>query len=280
MSYPLQAIKGKKEKIICFESYGVRVGISSEYTPILERLADDIDEILPTHTKSIENKNIDQLFNITRKDGSLLGFSKNGEFITGGESETNFLNFLLSRVRLTVAESADRLVFVHAGVVVWRESAIVIPGRSYSGKTTLVAEMIKRGAEYFSDEYAVLDANGLVHPFPKTLSIRGIIDEYQQVEFSASEFGGETGTEPRQIGMILLCEYDEKAEFNPKSLTSGEGILKIIEHTIPIRVAPEFSLMVLQKATENALIWESKRGEAEIVVNGALNYLDKSCNIT
>ena len=64
------------------------------------------------------------------------------------------------------AETRER-VFVHAGVVGWKGHAIVIPGRSRSGKTTLVAELVKAGAEYYSDEFAVLDAEGRVHPFPE-----------------------------------------------------------------------------------------------------------------
>jgi hypothetical protein len=34
---------------------------------------------------------------------------------------------------------------------------------SYSGKTTLVSELIRAGATYYSDEYAVIDERGRVH---------------------------------------------------------------------------------------------------------------------
>jgi len=50
-----------------------------------------------------------------------------------------------------------KYVFVHAGVVAWRGRAIVLPGYSRAGKSTLVAELLKLGATYYSDEYAVLD---------------------------------------------------------------------------------------------------------------------------
>jgi hypothetical protein len=36
----------------------------------------------------------------------------------------------------------------------------VLPGRSFAGKTTLVAALVQVGAEYWSDEYPVLDAEG------------------------------------------------------------------------------------------------------------------------
>jgi predicted ATPase len=44
-----------------------------------------------------------------------------------------------------VATEAPRRVFVHAGVVGWKGQAILVPGRSYSGKTTLIAALMKAG---------------------------------------------------------------------------------------------------------------------------------------
>jgi hypothetical protein len=78
---------------------------------------------------------------------------------------------LESEIRQWVAKTAKKRTFVHAGVVNWHKRAIVIPGRSRSGKTTFVAELVKAGASYLSDEFAVLDSRGRVHPFAKPLSI-------------------------------------------------------------------------------------------------------------
>ena len=55
----------------------------------------------------------------------------------------------------------------------WKGQAVMVPAHSHTGKTTLVAELIQNGAEYYSDEYASLDRSGFVHPFPRDLSIRG-----------------------------------------------------------------------------------------------------------
>ena len=75
-------------------------------------------------------------------------------------------------LQLYVAEQALRRVFVHAGVVGWRGRAIVIPGRTMSGKTTPVRALARAGATYYSDEYAVLDERGRVHPYLKPMSIQ------------------------------------------------------------------------------------------------------------
>ena len=89
-----------------------------------------------------------------------------------GASLSRVLAVFVSRIRLTIAEFAVRRVFIHGGPVGWKGKAIVLPARSFEGKTTLVAELVKLGASYLSDEYAVVDETGFVHPFAKPLSIR------------------------------------------------------------------------------------------------------------
>jgi len=79
---------------------------------------------------------------------------------------------LESHLELLTAFLARGHLFVHAGVVGWQGRAIIIPGRSFSGKTTLVKALIEAGASYYSDEYAIFDATGQVHPYPIALAIR------------------------------------------------------------------------------------------------------------
>jgi hypothetical protein len=62
------------------------------------------------------------------------------------------LDQLESDLQLYVAERASRRWFIHAGVVGWGDRAIVIPGRSGSGKTSLVAALLQAGATYYSYE--------------------------------------------------------------------------------------------------------------------------------
>src|ERR671929_229610 len=87
----------------------------------------------------------------------------------------------------------------HAGVVGWQGRAILIPGRSFSGKSTLVAALVRAGATYYSDEFAVLDERGRVHPFPKKLSMR--LEGSARPRFApVEELGGRRGTTPLRVG--------------------------------------------------------------------------------
>ncbi len=257
-----------------FESYGVRIGIQSNNERFLKRIENHIPNIVPKAFIIDNNLKAEHDFLINVKKSGLFELYKDGEKITAGESEENFFNFSSSKIRLTIAEYADSKVFIHAGVVGWNGKAIVVPARSYQGKTTLVKELVKKGALYYSDEYAVLDEKGFVHPFPKTLSIRGIIDKYTQLETTAESFGGKVGTEPLPVGLVLLTEYERDAKWQPEILSAGNGILELLAHTIPVRYKPQFSLQVLNKLTNHAIIAKSKRGEAENFVDLLLKFFE------
>jgi len=74
----------------------------------------------------------------------------------------------------TIAAASTRHLAVHAGVV-GRGGAVLLPGRSGAGKTTLTAACITAGMHYLSDELALVDLGcGKVLPYPKPL---GLADE-------------------------------------------------------------------------------------------------------
>jgi hypothetical protein len=173
------------------------------------------------------------------------------------------LAVLESEIRQSVAAGALRRTFVHAGAVGWRGRAIVVPGRSRSGKTTLVAELVKAGASYLSDEFAVLDERGHVHPFAKPLSVRGVsgCDRHaraQQVE----ELGGRCATAPLPVGLVVITEHRPGSTWRPERLTAGHAVLELLAHTVPARLRPEASLASLERAVAGAKVLKGPRGEA------------------
>lgn len=264
----------KEEYQFKFESYGVKIGVKSNSERFLKKIENHLKNIVPNAFVIDDKLEPEHDFLIRVNKNGVYELYKDGEEITAGDSEENFFNFSSSKIRLTIAEYADSKVFLHAGTVGWKGKAIIIPARSFQGKTTLVAELIKRGALYYSDEYAVLDKEGLVHPFPKTLSLRGIIDKYKQVESSPESFGGKVGTEPLPVGMVLITEYEAGAEWKPEVISAGSGIMEILAHTIPIRYKPQFSLQVLNKMVNRAIIAKSKRGEAKDFVEMLLKFYE------
>jgi hypothetical protein len=176
---------------------------------------------------------------------------------------------LESDLRITVAEFARHRVFVHAGVVGWNGKAILVPGRSYSGKSTLIAEMVKAGATYYSDEYAVIDDRGRVHPFRKPLEMREE-GAFEQSKIHVEELGGRFGVKPLPVGLILISQFKSGGKWRPRTLTPGEGVLALLSHTVSARRNPERALATLQHAVSAARILKGARGEARQVVDRVL----------
>ncbi len=178
------------------------------------------------------------------------------------------LAVLDSQLRSFIAETAPEHIFIHAGVVAYEGRAIVIPGPSFSGKTSLVAEFVRAGATYYSDEFAVLDAEGLVHPYAKPLSIR--LNGFSQVDHAVESLGGSQGTDPLRIKTVLLCSYSPGAHWSPEVISGGDAVLAMLANTVPAQERPAQSLSAVKKALEGAVVVEGERGDAAEVVEDIL----------
>ena len=264
---------------LTFESFGVVASLES-YDPVLLDFALDIAKKgLLGNISFIENKEIapPNRFGLSFKDGYYV-LHQNGTYVTSAESKVVLFKYFSSILRLTIAENAVDRVFVHAGVVGLHGKAVVFPARSFKGKTSIVSELIKAGAEYYSDEYAVIDFNGLVHPFPRDLSVRAGMNDYDEQDVPPNRFGAKIGKVPISIGSVILTEFVEGESWDPKMLTVGEGILETIPHTIPLHSNTEMSLNVLNLAFENAIILKGPRGEAPETATKIIEFLNKNCN--
>jgi serine kinase of HPr protein (carbohydrate metabolism regulator) len=180
---------------------------------------------------------------------------------------------LESRMRAYVAERARRRVFVHAGAVGWRGRAIIIPGRSFSGKSSLVAELVRAGATYYSDEFAVLDESGRVHPYAKPLSLRAE-GEVRQEHFGVEELGGTAGVGPLPVGLVLVTEYEPGARWQPRRLTQGQGALALLSHVVAARRRPARSLAALERVVATAPVLKGRRGDASEITGRILSLIE------
>jgi len=172
-------------------------------------------------------------------------------------------------VRFDVAQHATRWTFVHAGAVGWNGRAILIPGRSLSGKSRLVQALVRAGATYYSDEYAVLDRRGRLYPFAKPLTIRRADGATDRV--TANELGGTPGTRSLSVGMVVSTSYVPGAVWNPSSVSPGAGMLALLENTPRAQEAPARVMIALAGAAGVAVTLKGPRGEAEATADELLN---------
>lgn len=263
------------DKSFSFESYGVPVKIESNMPEILTEAESRIRRVMLDRIEAKEIVTAQLIFGLFLDHEGIYHLSKNGEDVTRGDSKENFFNYFESLLRISIGEFATSWVFLHAGVVGWKGKAIVIPATSYGGKSTLVAELVKRGAAYYSDDYAVFDKDGLVHPFPRMLSMRGIEDEHAQTDVSIESIGGTTGTEPIPVSCVLLTRYREDGLWHPKILTPGQAILEMVPHTLAVRRETEYALGVLKTVVNGAILVKSERGNAAEFTRTFLEFVDK-----
>src|SRR5262249_53029615 len=149
-------------------AYGVRVGVRTNDQRIAEGLANH----LPPGAQCLEFSESGRVYSLVAAEDDAAGGLRcsvhvDGKLFAERVARQGSHALVEASLQLHVAEMAPQHVFVHAGVVGYGGRAILLPGRSFSGKTTLVAELARAGAEYYSDEYAVLDSAGAVHAYPR-----------------------------------------------------------------------------------------------------------------
>ena len=259
----------------CIESFGVRIGVRTNAPEALDRLP----ALLPPGWKPSPSPVVRELFSLW-VGGDPRGRVRRYSLLYAGAARRarsldldRVCETLEADLRLTVAAGAPRKVFVHAGVVGWRGRAIVLPGRSRAGKTTMVTELLRAGATYYSDEFAVLDGRGRVHPFPSPLSIRE--HEGNGVgRYSARALGAAPGVKPLPVGLVAFSEYRRGARWRPVRLTPGKALLGFLAHTAQARLRTEASLAALQRVVVRASLLKGARGEAEDAAASLLEQLE------
>jgi hypothetical protein len=245
-------------------SYGVPIHIRVDDAAVLDRLP----ARLPPGWKSAPSDAWEEAFSLVRardeQRRAVWQLFRGAERIAQSARVEGLLKHLESWLRLTVAVRSPDRIFVHAGVVGWRGRALLIPGRSFSGKTTLVAALIRAGATYLSDEYAVLDDRGRVHPFPKPLSIRD--PRRGAVRTCPVEaLGGRAARRQLPVGLVFVTRYRPAARWRPRPLSPAESLFALLANTPTALARPEDALRTLKQVVSQAVTLRGTRAEADRV---------------
>jgi hypothetical protein len=198
-----------------------------------------------------------------------------GDVVLGSDLPADVAVHLVdAEIRRRVASLARDRVFVHAGAVAMDDRVLVLPGPTFTGKSTLVAALVARGATYYSDEYAVLDQHGMVHPFPRPLSIRANKDRYGDYT-PVETLGGKAGTAPGRVAVIAVCQYERDAKWAPTRLSPTVGGLRLLANTVPARLRPAEAMAAVGRASAPAVTLEGPRGEADETAGLLLDELSR-----
>jgi hypothetical protein len=249
---------------IAFESLGVRIRVSTDAPEVLDR----VPAILPPDAQPCPPSTADGTYEIRSRPGGGYDFLLDGSPVSERIELPLALTLLEGQLQVYVGLHAPNRIFVHAGVVGYEGRAIVVPGRSFAGKTTLTLALVRAGAVYYSDEFAVLDERGLVHPYARPVSVRD--GGEAQTDHHIERFGGVVGVEPLEVGTVVFAQYRPGAEWDPTEIAPAKGALSMFENALPALSRSEESMRAIKQAVRGALLLEGDRGEADVVARSLL----------
>jgi hypothetical protein len=130
--------------------------------------------------------------------------------------------------------------------------------------------LVQAGATLFSDEFAVLDRAGRVHPYPLPLRVKREKD-FGSERVPVEALGGTPANRPLSLGLVLSTRFAPEGPGRLTTISSGRAALEIMAHAVQARVRPNRVMEAAGNATRNALALKGRRGEAEEMVDRILS---------
>ena len=252
-------------------AYGFRLGIRTNAPELLPHLLD----LLPPGWRLSRTQEVQWLYSLfcraSRAEGNRTfhQLHTGPDLLTRGTDFSRIVQSFGNDVRSILAVRSPWRSFIHAGTVGWKGKAIVLPANAGAGKSTLTRALVRAGATYYSDEFAVLDRKGRVHPYPLPLRLKKGPGPGSET-IPLADLGGEIGTRPIPVGLILSTRFDPGRKGQLQRLSPGRGALDLMAHAVQARLRPRAVMESVGRAAEGALILKGPRGEAETIVDKIL----------
>lgn len=254
---------------IAFEAFGVRLAVNATDAKALEMVIAN----LPPGWQRCAAEHVQPQYGLLRELAGTYTLTRDGSALHQGLELDLCVGLLDGQLRAELSTRTEDWVFVHAGAVAHEGRIALLPGRSFAGKTTLTAELVRLGATYYSDEFAVLDDDGFVHPYAKGLSLRDA-GRMQRADTPVERLGGSAGIEPLRVGLVALTQYRRDGSWRPQRLSPGEGALELLPHTMCANTRPAAALRALARSlSRDTIVLRGTRGEAAAVAPALLDEL-------
>ena len=152
------------------------------------------------------------------------------------------------------------LVAIHAGVIRWNGCAALLPGASQAGKTTLIGELVARGAVYYSDEYALLDSGGRVHPYPRALFVR-TSGGWRHPKLPSTGNGAAAESDA-PVRLIAFLKWIPGGKWNVRPIPQSEALLALLGNSPRAMETDPGMPRALRPSVSSAVCYAGERGEA------------------
>jgi hypothetical protein len=214
---------------------------------------------------------------------------RDGRPLSGAEGPDGAVERLVADIEYWIAVSARDALFLDAGVVSWRGRVLVVPGHRLPGRTTLVAALVRAGAGYLSDLYAVLDGEGGVRSYPRPLPLgrpppdrpwgsQGVTDARTgEIPIGDVVHGHATGrppdAAPLRVGMVARLAY-HPGGWRAEDLTRGQATLALIDAAIAGESRLAEVAHAATAAARDAVGLAGTRGDAGLAARRLLDRMD------
>jgi hypothetical protein len=225
-----------------------KYGVGAQLRLGAEALRAYADRLLPPAYDACEPGEV-------RIEFELRGSEDDGFAVTVGERTvlehatlSVALTALDTQIDLFIATNTTEVLFVRAGVVSVGGRLLVIPGESFGGTSTLVSELVKTGAAYYSDDFAVFDPDGRVRSYARRRT------------------GDAVPADSAEVGGLLVTRYRPGTIWTPTTMSRGEATLALLANLVSTNDRPERTLSALGQAAAGATALRGDRGEARAMV--------------
>lgn len=249
--------EGSSSAVVAFEVEGAGAAVTVDES----RLMEHVTELLPWGARRRTVAPGDRRFALRSSTGGYEVID-DGDVRYSSDSLGAALSVLADHLLLHVLLRAPDALFIHAGVVGYQGQAIVLPGEVGSGKSTLVAALVRAGADYYTDDYLPLDKHGRVHPYPIPLRLRNP-DTGELVDHAPESLGGVAGVDHIPVGIIAHIPRREGGRLRLERRSAGEGILMLVSNSPGSDERPQFALTCARAALADARVFVGERGDAD-----------------
>jgi hypothetical protein len=219
-----------------FEAIGFRFSVGSSDPVVAERLGSVLASLAADAAAEHE-------YTIDRVDGAVR-LTFDDEVVDESGTIDEALAMLMWHINRQAVSSRPDLLVLHASVAEAHGCAILLPAKEESGKTTLVAGLVRAGMRYLTDEAAVLDLDtGMVHPYPKPLTVEtgswGVLADLMppaegrlphQWLIDPRHIRPDAVAGPSPVGLVVSPRYEPGAPTEVTRLRGSETVALLVEN--------------------------------------------------
>lgn len=177
-----------------------------------------------------------------------------------------------SELALFAAERLAGLVAVHAGVLVVDGRAVLLPGVSHAGKSTLCSAALDAGVEVWSDEFALVDADGRVRGWRRPVRVRtggGVVRRPLPPPRTEA---------PVEVAGVACVVFDRAAvRTELVECDRLDAMSDVLMNTVCARTRPVESFEAARAVTSDAVLLRGTRADATEALHVLLERLARSC---